>query len=45
MEDAVHFFQGAVCGFWVEEVDGGKYESVAVEDSLATRLMGTMGKG
>ena len=30
VEDAVHFFQGAVCGFGVEEVDGGEYESVAV---------------
>ena len=30
MEDAVHFFQGAVCGLGVEEVDGGEYESVAV---------------
>lgn len=29
-KDAVHFFKGAVCGFWVEEIDGGKYEGVAV---------------
>lgn len=29
-EDGVHFFQGAVCGFGVEEVDDGDYEGVAV---------------
>ena len=29
-EDAVHFFQGAVCGFRVEEVDNWEYEGVAV---------------
>ncbi len=29
-EDDVHFFEGAVGGFGVEEVDAGEYEGVAV---------------
>lgn len=29
-EDAVHLFEGAVGGFWVEEVDDGEDEGVAV---------------
>lgn len=29
-EDAVHFFQGAVGGFGIEDVDDGEYEGVAV---------------
>ena len=28
-EDAVHFFQGAVCGFRIEEVDDWEYEGIA----------------
>lgn len=30
VEDSVHFFEGAVCGFWVEEVDDGEDEGVTV---------------
>ncbi len=29
-KDAIHFFEGAVGGFWVEEVDDGEDEGVAV---------------
>lgn len=33
-EDGVHFFQGAVCGFRVEEVDDREYEGVAVQGGV-----------
>lgn len=30
VEDCVHFFEGAVCGFGVEEVDDGEDEGVTM---------------
>ena len=45
VEDAVHFFQGAVCGFGVEEVDGGEYEGVAEQGQVSNWNYGDDGKG
>lgn len=33
-EDAVHFFEGAAGGFWIEEEDYGEDEGVAFQVSM-----------
>lgn len=42
-EDAVHFLEGAVGGFGVEEVDAGDHEGVAVGVGLILVLDGDGG--